>query len=261
MLKPLTLSLSLVVALGASSVSMAGLFDKHHSGAMASPQGVIASPQEVMPSSQCDTGGCGDVCETGGKKKCKLLGFLHRPKNYSYTWVLKKKRIHGHKGGDCGGGAAGGCDSCDTGGVYPSGQYSSPQALGSGQSYVPTQAYGSGQAYGGASGQAYGGPSGQAYGGSSGQAYGGSSGQAYGGSSGQAYGAGQANSAPQPNSTMAPGAGQMAPGAGQMTPAPAGDEAPPAPEVPAPSSAPAAPETPSPNAPQSSLLFSTPAGN
>ena len=253
MLKPLTLSLSLVVALGASSVSMAGLFDKHHSGAMASPQGVIASPQEVMPSSQCDTGGCGDVCETGGKKKCKLLGFLHRPKNYSYTWVLKKKRIHGHKGGDCGGGAAGGCDSCDTGGVYPSGQYSSPQALGSGQSYVPTQAYGSGQAYGGASGQAYGGPSGQAYGGSSGQAY--------GGSSGQAYGAGQANSAPQPNSTMAPGAGQMAPGAGQMTPAPAGDEAPPAPEVPAPSSAPAAPETPSPNAPQSSLLFSTPAGN
>ena len=51
MLKPLTLSLSLVVALGASSVSMAGLFDGHH-GAMASPQGVIASPQEILPSAQ-----------------------------------------------------------------------------------------------------------------------------------------------------------------------------------------------------------------
>ena len=61
MLKPLTLSLSLVVALGASSVSMAGLFDGHH-GVTASPQGVIASPQEIMPSAQCDTGGCGDVC-------------------------------------------------------------------------------------------------------------------------------------------------------------------------------------------------------
>ena len=38
----------------------------------------------------------------------------------------------------------------------------------------------------------------------------------------------------------------------------AGDEAPPAPEVP---DAPDAPEAPSPNAPQSSLLFSTPSGN
>jgi hypothetical protein len=237
MLKPLTLSLSLVVALGASSVSMAGLFDGHH-GAMASPQGVIASPQEIMPSAQCDTGGCGDVCAPA-KKKCNLLGFLHKPKSYSYTWVLKKKRIRGHHGGgDCGGIVDGGCDSCGTGAVYPSGQYASPQAYGSGQSYGSPQAYGSGQAYSAPS----------TYG--SGQAYGGSSGQAYGGSSGQAYGAGQAHSAPQPTSTSAP--------AGEMTPAPAGDEAPPAPEVP---SAPDAPEAPTPNAPQSSLLFSTPSGN
>ena len=144
MLKPLTLSLSLVVALGASSVSMAGLFDGHH-GAMASPQGVIASPQEIMPSAQCDTGGCGDVCAPA-KKKCNLFGFLHRPKSYSYTWVLKKKRIRGHHGGgDCG--SVGGCDSCGTGEVYPSGQYASPQAYGSGQSYGSSQTYGSGQAY------------------------------------------------------------------------------------------------------------------
>ena len=250
MLKPLTLSLSLVVALGACSVSMAGLFDKHHSGVMASPQGVVASSQQIMPSAQynaggCDTGGCGDACAPE-KKKCKLLGFLHKPKNYSYSWVLKKKRIHGHKGGDCGGGAMGGCDSCDSGAaVYPSGQYASPQAYGSGQSSGSAQAYGSGQAY--SAPAQYG----------SGQAYGGSSGQAYGGSSGQAYGAGQTTGAPQATSaTSSP--------AGQMTPAPAGDEAPPAPEVPSPSApptAPAAPEAPAPNAPQSSLLFSTPSGN
>ena len=219
MLKPLTLSLSLVVALGASSVSMAGLFDNHHSGGMASPQSVIASPQAIMPSAQCDTGGCGDVCDTGGKKHCKLLGFLNRPKNYSYTWVLKKKRIHGHKGNDCYGG--GGCDSCETA-VYPSGQYASPQAYGS------SQAYGSGQAH--SAPAPYG----------SGQAYGGASGQAYGGASGQAH---------------------SATSAGQIAPAPSSDEAPPAPEVPSESSAPEAPEAPSPNAPQSSLLFSTPSGN
>ena len=249
MLKPLTLSLSLVVALGASSVSMAGLFDNHHSGGMASPQSMIASPQEIMPSAQCDTGGgCGDVCETGGKKHCKLLSFMRRPKNYSYTWVLKKKRIHGHKGADCGGGGGGGCNSCDTGSaVYPSGQYSSPQAYGSGQSYGSSQAYGSGQVHGAP----------QPY--TSGQAYSGSSGQAYGGTSGQAYGAGQAQGVPQPTSTMSSPAGSSP--AGQMTPAPAGDEAPPAPEVPSAPSTSGAPETPAPNAPQSSLLFSTPSGN
>ena len=241
MLKPLTLSLSLVVALGASSVSMAGLFDGHHSGALASPQGVIASPQEILPSAQCDTGGCWRCLRDRAKKNCNLFGFLHRPKSYSYTWVLKKKRIRGHKGADCGG-CDGGCDSCDTGAVYPSGQYASPQAYGSGQSYGSSQTYGSGQAY---------------------------SARAYG--SGQAYGGQRPGLRRQRPGLRCDGlaAGHLDAGPARRpapAPAPAGDEAPPAPEVPAAPArpgpaAPAAPEAPAPNAPQSSLLFSTPSGN
>jgi hypothetical protein len=153
MLKPLTLSLSFALALGASSVSMAGLFD-HGSGCsscLASPQGVAPSAQAPIASAQCDTG-CAPA-----KKHCGLGGLfsgLHKPKCYTYEWVLKKKRVWGH-GGGCGGG---GCDTCSA--VYPSAQgpISSPQAYGSGQSYGGTyggssQAYGSGQ-YG--SGQIYG---------------------------------------------------------------------------------------------------------
>lgn len=203
MLKPLTLSLSLAFALGASSVSMAGGLFGHDSGCttcgLASPQGVVTPSAQYAPvaSAQCET-----PCETpcAPAKSCglkNLFSGLHKPKVYTYEWVLKKKRVWGHKN-PC---SAPSCDTCTTPTVFPSSQgYASPQGYSSPQAYAaPT--YGSGQAY----------------------------------------------SAPQATSVTAP------------APAPAGDEAPPAPEAPAPAAP--APAAPAANAPQSSLLFSTPAGN
>ena len=119
MLKPLTLSVSLAIALGASSLVLAG---HHGGGAMPSPQGSYPSAQSVLPSPQGDLGcgdtGCGEVCAP--KKKCCLHGLLElckpKPKCYTYTWVLKKKKcggglfggLCGHKDkGDCGGSACG----------------------------------------------------------------------------------------------------------------------------------------------------------
>src|ERR1700756_2881589 len=113
MLKPLTLSLSLALALGACSVSMAGLFG-HDSGCstcgLASPQGVVTPSAQYAPvaSAQCDTG-----CTTGcaPAKSCGLKNMfsgLHKPKVYSYEWVLKKKRVWGHKASSCG---TVGCDT------------------------------------------------------------------------------------------------------------------------------------------------------
>jgi len=231
MLKPLTMSLSLAVALGLCSVSMAGIGNCSTCG-LASPQGSIASPQGAVASPQsCTTGG---LCGGGGGKMKGLFSCLHKPKCYTYEWVLKKRRV---KGG-CGGCGVASCESCGTS-VYPSAQgYASPQAYSSGQSYIPTT-YGSGQAYGSSH-----------YGGGT---YGTTQ---YGGGS---YGTGQYG-APQPSGTTS-----MAP----STPAPAGDEAPPAPEVapstPAPPTpappAPAPPAPAPPTGPTSSLLFSTPSGN
>jgi hypothetical protein len=137
MLKPLTLSVSLAVALGMSSVSMAGLHNKGCSTCgLASPQGPIASSQCAVPSAQS---ACGDVCANPCAKKCCLSGlFKHKPKTYCYEWVLKKKHcggLFGHKGG---------CDTCGSP-VYPSAQYASPQAYGSGQAYGTGQVYGAGQ--------------------------------------------------------------------------------------------------------------------
>src|SRR3974390_1238103 len=58
MLKPLTLSLSLAVALGLSSVSMAGIHDGCSTCGLASPQGgPIASAQ--APCGEPCGGGCG----------------------------------------------------------------------------------------------------------------------------------------------------------------------------------------------------------
>jgi hypothetical protein len=121
MLKPLTLSLSLAVALGACSVSMAGGLLHGNSGCttcgIASPQGIV-SPQA---SAQCAQP-CATPCAP--KKKCFSmphlnLGSLCKPKQkcYTYTWVLKKKRVWGGCGGNS-------CAPCAT---YPSGQ-ASPQA-------------------------------------------------------------------------------------------------------------------------------------
>ena len=127
MLKPLTLSLSLAVALGATSVSMAG-----HTYASSQAPCAAPSGQCAMPSSQCGTtcapkkkcnlfSGMGNMC-SGLKKLC-----TPKPKCYTYTWVLKKKRVWGCHGG----GNSCGQPACETCGVYPSGQ-----AAPSGQSYV-----------------------------------------------------------------------------------------------------------------------------
>lgn len=135
MLKPLTLSLSLAVALGAASMSLAG----HHGKSMPSAQCETPSAQ-CAPSAQCET-------PCAPKKHCALFDlFKPKPKCYSYEWVLKKKRCGGglfgkhHKGGDCGEMA---CDSC--GDAYPSAQWPSAQGgvWGSGQAYVG--GHGSGQ--------------------------------------------------------------------------------------------------------------------
>lgn len=131
MFKPLTLSVSLAMALGACSVSLAGLFHKDDCATcgLASPQGVVApSAQSVIASPQSYDAGCGDVCDPcAGGKKHNMLGFLkklHKPKMYTYEWVLKKKRVKHHGGSDCG---TPSCDTCGTTAVYPSAQYASPQ--------------------------------------------------------------------------------------------------------------------------------------
>jgi len=133
MLKPLTLSLSLAVALGASSLSLAG----HHGP---SAQCETPSPQGIYPSAQ----GCGDVCgpKHRGLGLCNF--FKHRQKCYTYEWVLKKKRCGGLFGHHGGGGCGNACDTCGDV-IYPSGQ-ASGQILGSGQGYAAGQTYGAGQA-------------------------------------------------------------------------------------------------------------------
>ena len=138
MLKPLSLSVSLAVALGAASMSLAAGHHKTYASEQVAP-----SSQSVIPSAQSIGEGCG-VAETCGPvaKKCAFFDKFKMPKHeYTYEWVLKKKKVHkplfGHKGGDCGAPA---CDSC---GTYPTAQsYGSPQVMGSGQ-YL-----GSGQAMG-----------------------------------------------------------------------------------------------------------------
>lgn len=164
MLKPLTLSLSVAVALGACSLGVAG----GHGKSMPSAQCETPSAQCAVPSAQCNP--CDNACAP--KKSCfaglgekfsglgcnihdKLACLKPKPKCYSYEWVLKKKRcggglfggLFGHKGG-CGEPA---CDSCGGGAVYPTGQtLGSPQAWGSGQNWGSGQggAVGSGQAHG-----------------------------------------------------------------------------------------------------------------
>src|SRR3954447_20394700 len=129
MSKSLTLSMSLAMALGFSGVSFAG----HHGTAgcdtcgLDSPQGVVASPQASAQSYEtCDT------CTTKKKHGFKMPScFKPKPKMYTYEWVLKKKRVHGH--------AAESCDTCGTA-VTPSAQYASPQGT-----YAAPQAYGSHQ--------------------------------------------------------------------------------------------------------------------
>lgn len=133
MLKSLTLSLSLAVALGICSVSKAGLHDNNCSTCgLASPQGVVASPQG-------NYGGCGEA-PCGQKKHhwgSGLKNCFHH--QVTYEWVLKKKHSWFNRGG--------GCNTCGSAPVYatgqgaaPSGQYAAP----SGQ-YAAPQVYGAGQ--------------------------------------------------------------------------------------------------------------------
>jgi len=139
MLKPLTLSLSLAVALGLCSVSKAGL---HDSGCttcgLASPQGVAASPQGSY------AGGCGAApCKPKHQFGAGLKNLFHH--QVTYEWVLKKKHVW-HMGG--------GCNTCGTtSSVYPtsqvapSGQYAAPSGQYSAPSgqYAAPQVYGAGQ--------------------------------------------------------------------------------------------------------------------
>jgi hypothetical protein len=130
MLKPLTLSVGLAVALCAGGVSLAGHKSACSTCGLASPQSAIASPQGVTPSAQ----GCAPASSCGicGKKPSFFsnLGKLcqPKPKTYTYEWVLKKKKVWGHK--------SSGCNVCG-GAVTPSGQYAA----------TPTGQYSSPQTY------------------------------------------------------------------------------------------------------------------
>jgi hypothetical protein len=135
MLKTLTLSLSLAVALGMCSVSMAGGYDQNCTTCgLASPQGgPYASGQ-----------GCESPCAPKKhhfsfhmpKIHCNLPKLTH---TCSYEWVLKKKHnfCFQHKPA-----AACGAPVYATGqgGAAPSGQVGSPQAYGAGQhAYQPAK--------------------------------------------------------------------------------------------------------------------------
>src|SRR5208337_4013509 len=78
MLKPLTLSLSLAVALGFCSVSMAGIHDGCSTCGLASPQaGPIASAQG--PIATCDTGCAPQECSLVNGRR-QLKGLHQKPK-------------------------------------------------------------------------------------------------------------------------------------------------------------------------------------
>jgi hypothetical protein len=142
MLKPLTLSLSLAVALGLCSVSKAGGYDQNCTTCgLASPQsGVYATGQ-----------GCEAPCAP--KKHCFSF---HMPKIHcnlpklqhtcSYEWVLKKKHNWClQKPNACAGAApvyaTGQVGAAPSGqGAAASGQYAAPQAYGAGQhAFLPAK--------------------------------------------------------------------------------------------------------------------------
>jgi hypothetical protein len=139
MSKSLTLSMSLALALGFTGVSLAG----HDSGCstcgIASPQGSVVSPQSSPQGGYETCGTCAPAKKHFSFKLSMPECLKPKPKMYTYEWVLKKKRVHGHA-------ASTGCDTCGTA-VTPSGQYSSPQATYAAPqaSYAAPQAYGASQ--------------------------------------------------------------------------------------------------------------------
>lgn len=163
MLKPLTFSLSLAVALGTCSLGLAGHFGGYASGQYPTAQGQMPSAQAVYPSAQdyCDTGYEVPCEPTKRHRLCDL--FKKREKCYTYEWVLKKKRcggLFGHKrGGDCGP-VVEDCVGCEVipSAQYPSAQYPSAQ-VPSGQAV-----YSAPQSYAAPQGQTFGAPQYSTYG-------------------------------------------------------------------------------------------------
>ncbi len=142
MLKPLTLSVSLAVALGFCSVSMAGIHDGCSTCGLASPQGgPIASAQG--PIATCDTGCAPQKCSRFSGL-CERLKAACQPPVGS-EWVLKTTRLWGHHGG--------GCETCETCG-FAAPVYATGQVAPSGQGYAAP----SGQGYAAPSGQGYAAP-------------------------------------------------------------------------------------------------------
>jgi hypothetical protein len=155
MLKPFAFSLSLALALGFSSVSMAGGLDSSCTTCgLASPQGVVASGQGASYGGGCDS------CSPAPKHKfcfsLPKLPHISLPKinhSVSYEWVLKKKHNFSlsHKAPAAGCGTPG-CGepvyATGQGGIAPSGQGAiAPTGQGS---YTPTtypapQVFGAGQ--------------------------------------------------------------------------------------------------------------------
>jgi hypothetical protein len=163
MLKPLTLTFSLALALCLSGVSRAG--DLFHSACVPSEQSVAVAPapQCAAPTPQCEPKTCHfsmphiNICEKLEGLSCSLKQTGHnmscgfgdlckklkpKPPCYTYEWVLKKKRVHRGCGQP-------GCETCGGAApVYPTSQVApapqgpvvgpAPQAYGSVQ--VPATA-------------------------------------------------------------------------------------------------------------------------
>jgi hypothetical protein len=142
MLKPLTFSLSLALALGFCSVSMAGGHDTNCTtcGLASAQGGPYATGQ----------GGAG--CEPSACAPKKHCFSFHLPKIHcnfpklvhtcSYEWVLKKKHNFCFQKSNNGCAPAGGVYATGQGGAAPSGQYGGPsgQAYGAGQhAFVPAK--------------------------------------------------------------------------------------------------------------------------
>ena len=124
-----------------------------------------------MPSAQCDTGGCGDVCETREEEVQSLrlpaqaeelqlhLGPEEEADPRPQGWGLRYATAAVTPAAPA---------PCILRASMPARRPTAaaslrlPQTYGSGQAYSAPATYGSGQAYGGASGQAYG--AGQAHG-------------------------------------------------------------------------------------------------
>lgn len=156
MIKPLTLSVGLAIAIGMSGLAFAG----GHGKSMPTPQGPSYDP--CVPSAQCAPKDCSWLKKhTFNIPICiPKIDWCAIPKprlncNYTYTWVLKKQLcgplITWEKGNKLGHG----CDGCGVGGgVYPTGQFASaqggaPAVTGSGQAtYGSGQVFGAGQAHG-----------------------------------------------------------------------------------------------------------------